>query len=127
MKQPKKTIASGKFDKVLSLGHSCDTAFQIRRNFKQGEAYPFDWLMTPYPVLMELIGRDFSGFLMDENLEAAGKYVVDKKHGISMLHDFEDPNLYEWDVDVVRAKYQRRIKRWLSVVQTDSLLFVRSQ
>lgn len=78
--------------------------------------------------MTELIERDFSDFLMGENLTVEGKYVVDKKFGVSMLHDFENPILYQQTIDVVRAKYQRRIKRWLSVVNSSSsILFVRSQ
>lgn len=128
MKQVQETTVPRKFDKVLSLGRACDTAFQIRRHFKQREAYPFDWLVTPYPALINLLERDFSGFLLDENLQADGKYVVDKGSGIAMMHDFETPALYQQTLDVVRAKYQRRIKRWLSLVNGGaSILFVRSQ
>jgi hypothetical protein len=117
-----------KFDKVLSVGHACDTAFQIRRHFVQTEAYPFDWLTTPLTGLAALIEHDFAGFLDEGNLTPAGKYLRDTKYEVRFLHEFPDPTRFKENLAEVRAKYQRRIRRWLSVMKPGaSVLFVRSE
>lgn len=116
------------FHKVLSLGMACDTAFQIRRNFAQTEAYPFDWWITPYDGLRELIAGDFAGLLSEENLERSGQYVVDHRFGLAMMHDFENLERFRDTLDAVRAKYRRRISRWLALFTNPvSVLFVRGQ
>jgi hypothetical protein len=105
---------------------ACDTAFQIRRNFAQTEAYPFDWWITPYQGLMELIAGDFDGFLADDHLAPSGKYVFDQRFGVGMMHDFEDPTRFRDTLDGVRTKYQRRIQRWRTLLRNPlSVLFVR--
>jgi hypothetical protein len=128
MKASWPTAPRRKFDKILSLGQACDTAYQIRRIFKQGEAYPFDWLTTSFAGLIEMIEQDFAGFLDEQNLVPAGKYLLDQKLQMSFLHDFDDPAAFRETLEEVSAKFQRRIKRWLKLLNGGaSVLFVRGQ
>ena len=127
-RQSRRRSGAMKFEKILSLGHACDAAHQIRRHFHQTEAYPFDWLTTPLSGLMQLIENDFALFLDEGHLTPAGKYLCETKYGVRFLHEFPDPNRFRENLDEVRAKYQRRIQRWWSVMESGGrLLFVRSE
>jgi hypothetical protein len=116
------------FDKVLSVGHACDVAHQVRRHFQQTEAYPFDWLTTPLDGLVRLVENDFADFLDETVLVAEGKYLRDARYGVRFLHEFENPARFRDNLADVRAKYERRIERWRRLMESGpSVLFVRSE
>jgi hypothetical protein len=114
------------FDKVISLGRACDTAHQIRRYFRQTEAYPFDWLGTPFEGLLALLRHDFSGFLQTSDLESEQGCVREARYGARLRHDF--PVLDPEQIAAVQARYGRRIERFRQAVAgANRILFVRGQ
>lgn len=116
-----------RFAKVISLGTACDAAFHIRRHFGQEEAYPFDWLVTPFDALLHLIETGFEGFLDPAMLQARTKDVRCRRSGIRFLHDWHDLADPMAEYPAIKAKYDRRIARFLAAMeQGGSVLFIRS-
>ncbi len=74
---------------LLSLGYDCKVAWQIRRHSGQGEAFFFDWLMTPIDALAVMLGRD-------EDLLRDGRWELikddcclrDLDTGLMFMHEF---------------------------------------
>lgn len=117
-----------KYYKIISLGRACDIAHQIRRHFGQTEAYPFDWLITPFQGLIKTIDSDFGGFLSIDQLIIKDNYVYGRDSDIIYYHDFEgvDASNLEKLLPEVREKYARRVDRWQKAISTgEPILFIR--
>ena len=121
-------MRSAPYAKIISLGQACDAANQIRRIFDQTEAYPFDWLVTPYDGLVAMIERRFADFLDEGNLEVERRGVLDTRYKVRLLHDFKDKHAFRQTLPEVKAKYLRRIERFDAILGAGGpILFVRSQ
>jgi hypothetical protein len=123
------------FDYIVSLGASCTAAYQIRSYFGQEIAFPFDWLITPWSSMIELVTNGFVGFIDEEHLAPYKDYfsIMNTKHPILHHHDFsreEGVVTPRWKDEVanVRGKYDYLCARWERVLDgCDSVLFVRHQ
>jgi hypothetical protein len=116
-----------KFVRVISLGQACDTAFHIRRVLGQPEAYPFDWLVTPFDAVVGLLERRFDGFLDPAQLKGRPKGVLCRRFGIRFLHDWKSAADPMQEYPEIKAKYDRRIARFLEAMETGGpILFIRS-
>jgi len=62
-------MAREPYDLIVSLGDWCAPAANIRRRFGTTEAMPFDWWITPYNALIQLLEEKFENVLKRENLE----------------------------------------------------------
>ncbi|MEI6372420.1 MAG: DUF1796 family putative cysteine peptidase [Actinomycetes bacterium] len=117
-----------RFDRVVGLGYSCQTAHQIRRITGDETAYPLDWVVTYNTGLLTCIANDFDGFFDVEQLHRP-------TDGASVTHavtDMEFPHEFSADADVVAehanhaGRYAAVGRRWVDLMDgTDSLLFVR--
>src|SRR5262245_53507791 len=120
-----------KYYKIISIGHSCVPAFQIRKWLHQSEAYFFDWLVVPSPALIALLRTGPMELFVDQaKLEAAGSHegntiVVHKDLNVRFYHDFGEQ--YDLaDFPIVRDKYRFLADRWLELVNGAKLiLFLR--
>lgn len=110
------------FDFVFSVGRDCACAIHLRRNGLRDMSSPFDWLgFVPLDVRIRLIEGDFGGFLVKRNLRRIDKpddvdvrcdYYLDSATGFEHLHDFPRGVPLDESYPRVRAKYDRRIRRF---------------
>lgn len=119
------------YDVVVGLGSCCQTAYQLYRLGFRGVAYPFDWLVLSFNGLYKILENRFLGFLGREDLELRrDKYILDKRYGVKLLHDFKYKKDFVWleDYQVHYDKYWRRINRFLELMQSGKqVLFVRRE
>lgn len=124
-----------KYDQTISLGSSCQSAWQLEVNGVRKLAYPFDWLMTPFDGLVSFIINKGEGFLEKDNIEVieilhgdplSFLHVADRKYDFHSMHDFFFPDMYNYGD--VKAKYERRIQRFFDLLESNKkILFVRTQ
>jgi Putative papain-like cysteine peptidase (DUF1796) len=78
------------YDNHVSLSINCESTYQLRRITGQASANVFDWVVIPYPCLVNTITADFEGFFRWENLSLAGtgEYVIDVSFGLRYYHFF---------------------------------------
>ena len=120
-----------KFDKVISIGHSCVPAHQIRKWLNQQEAYFFDWLVTPPPALITLI-RCGLMTLFDKSRLAIhepgkNKYVpiIHTEMKVIFYHEFRKEKELT-DYSIVYSKYLFLSSRLNDLLKSQSkVLFIR--
>lgn len=126
------------YDRVIGIGQYCATAMYMQRHFLRTFSSPLDWLWggdLPLTGYVELIVSGFRGFLLKENLEPMGKmgvvyddlrhdYYRDRGTRLVSMHDFTAGVPFDRSFAQERAKYDRRISRFLSVVRTGHVLLV---
>jgi hypothetical protein len=119
------------YDVCIGLGSCCQTAYQLCRLGYRTKSMPFDWLVLTYESLYQLMEKRFDKFLNKEDLELhRGEYVLEKRYGIKLVHDFKCKKEFVWLEDYQHHydKYQRRIKRFLELTQSGKrVLFVRRE
>jgi hypothetical protein len=124
------------YDRVVSIGSNCEVTGNIRHHFKTGRAYPFDWWMTPFRALLDVLDARFSGLFEASNLSipADRGTVVDTRFNLMYHHDFardEDGRVIVGDVEKqlteLRKKYARRADRFINELDGKRVLFVRNR
>lgn len=127
----------GKYDDIFSLGELCFISIQLEKNGIRPYSGVLDWMGSPnLSSVSRMLRNRFEGFMDRQNMECVGTagdklYLVqDKLYDIYSNHDFfiaqNDPKKLE-SYPNVKAKYDRRIKRFLEKVDSSKrLLFVRS-
>src|SRR5262245_43310694 len=114
------------FDMAISLGGSCQIAHQLRLNQIRSAAFPFDWIITPVESLCAFIESDFRDFLAPENLrlnvnmDPDPPCVEDARYNVLFPHDFPHDVSFLREIEHVKAKYQRRIDRFRTVLASDA-------
>ncbi|ESZ59975.1 hypothetical protein X727_31255 [Mesorhizobium sp. L103C119B0] len=123
------------FKFAVSLGASCSVAYQIRRYFGQETAFPFDWLITPFASLIQLIENDLQSFVEPAHLAPYQNYfsLLNTNHLVLHHHDVPRENgriVPDWaaHVEQVRDKYEFLGQRWREMMtDPEPVLFVRHQ
>lgn len=117
------------YDEVVSLGFACQVAYQTKLNGFRTHAYPFDVLITPYESMLLFIVNKGVNFLEPSNLHVLEVLpggvlsVLEKGYNIQMIHDF---TLNFANYNQVKAKYDRRIKRFFDLLASNKrVLFIR--
>lgn len=128
------------FDLVVPLGIGCIAASQLKFRGLRIASFPFDWATSAMdgnrlmrPVLS--LENHFADWLKPENLDwergaAAGRLglhfpVYDKGTDYVFLHDFRTATKDKQEIEIVRAKYARRIQRLYDMLErAKSVLFV---
>lgn len=119
--------------KLVSLGSSCTPAWQIRTHLNQPEAYPFDWLVTPFDSLCRLLHDDFVRFIEPDGLEpfSSNTTIRNSRYNLLHHHDFKRTGRTmsaNWmdDVPNVQSKYDYLIARWRALNSySGRVIFVR--
>ncbi|MFP3844909.1 DUF1796 family putative cysteine peptidase [Priestia filamentosa] len=128
----------GNYDAIFSLGDLCLAALQLRKHNLRPFAGVLDWVASPsLSNVNYLLKHRFVGFMELKNLKAVSYIsdldilVVDEVHNIAFNHDFKtDKNTlsYLGGFPEVKAKYNRRILRFLEKVSTGKkILFIRTE
>lgn len=136
-----KRMLSTKYDFVCSIGSDCGCAGHLVRRRLRRASYPLDWIGTETlgpEGTARLVADDFAGFLLLENLKKSKsqptddhsdkkhEFYLDVKQGIVFAHEFLTGRPAAEVYPAVRAKYDRRIRRFYdSVRQSRATLFVR--
>lgn len=104
------------FKNFVSLGSSCYVAASMSRYGLRSWSGPFDWLLTPSLNWVLHYEDDFKYFLLKENLvnwQKRPEAFCDTKSGFIFLHDGKFSSILLDEYDNLRAKYGRRIERFL--------------
>ncbi len=111
------------FDAIINVGGDCQVAYQLSKNGLRKYALPFDAFVTPYESLKEMLQNFFEGFMAQDNFEFVvsekeGNYILDKRYGIHLLHDFKMQEDFLKDYQEISEKYLRRIDRLIELITT---------
>lgn len=137
------TDLKGNYDAIFSLGDLCLASLQLRKINLRPFAGPLDWMSSPsLPNVSRLLKNRFAGYMDKSNLIPSGystgvdsseQYLclTDMGYQIVSSHDFKASqntfsNLATYPE--VRAKFDRRIKRFLEMLSTGKrILFIRTE
>lgn len=124
-----------KFDSVISIGGSCEVAQQIRTFRSIDTAGLFDWWITPFDGLIEVVENNFEGLVDEQDISVLGnRSVVSKQFGIVYHHDFRrdaQGNIVKEDISdrlvTLQQKYNALRNRFIaSFSDNKNVLLVRA-
>lgn len=134
-----------KFDVVVSLGYSCQTAEFIKKHGFRFQSHPLDWVITSFDSLVLFILNEGKNFFEKESLlfnvtypkHVISKAVMETHYGIYSLHDL----VYSTDdgsgikrfhqvilanYEIAKEKFDRRILRFFNLLKSNKkILFIR--
>jgi hypothetical protein len=125
--------------RIISLGGNCAVAHNLRRVFDFGEAFPFDWWITPFEGLLQFLIRPDVDWLYDPaklELTPDNFSVRHRELGILLYHEFRrepvKPHLVKPNfLDAIagpKARTTRLIEKLLALdLAEESLVFVRQR
>lgn len=132
-----KPIINKKYDIIYSIGTDCACSMYMRRHYLRTTSGPFDWLThASFKTRMELILNEFKDFINIEDLQPLSKdptmfndescdYYENKQNGFYYYHDFPKDIPLLSSYSEVKAKYDRRIKRFLNdITKNDNTLLL---
>lgn len=115
-----------KYDFAFSLGAGCASSLALRYAHKQFTSLPFDWVAgTTVFSAATLVANGFEHFLDYEDMELTdvlgwvfnSSIYRNRRTGITFSHDFPAGCYLEEELPVVRAKYERRIRRLYAEIE----------
>jgi hypothetical protein len=112
------------FSAVISLGTTCQTAYQTRRRFGFETAYPFDWLVIPPETVALVVRQGFEVPLVKQRLIRRRGFIFDPQLGIKMPHDFPIQDDWMDAYDDVSSKYRFLAERTRDAANAGQVLFV---
>ena len=119
-------LTNSRFDHVVSLGCSCQPAFQIRRLLGIDEAQVFDWLITDDPGIVHLIGNAAEDVFRQDDLKWINGAVRSQAHGTRYMHEFPTEADLEKGFAENAARFEALTRRWRDLMSSDArVLFVR--
>lgn len=112
---------------IISLGFFCSVSSELERIGLRDGSYPFDWLISSFDSVMELIEKGFKDFLclnlMQQYSNNPSRYI-NIKYNIHFYHDFDKYKNCEEQIEAIDDKYRRRINRFYKNIQ-EPTLFIR--
>jgi hypothetical protein len=122
----------GAYGAYISLGSTCQTAYQLRRLQLRTFAGPLDWFISRTGTdVSRLIQNRFQGFMEFNRLQVVGtdadQYVVrDNGYNIVSYHDF--PLMYRWTdtYPSFKQKMDHRVRSLLTAAKNGPLCFIRT-
>ena len=115
-----------KYENYISLGYFCGVATDLEILGLRSYSYPFDWLISSFPEVVNLIDKEFDGFLDFDNLSqntCCRSHYRDDKFKIYFFHDFSEFSSLNKQYSSVKSKYLRRISRFLQAIKKPTLFF----
>jgi hypothetical protein len=126
----------------ISLGENCTIAAALQEFGLRKAAYPFDWLISTYKSLHNVLEHDFENFLDPSCISVhSDNRAIINTYGLIFTHDFPiifyprdlgDANPASKDVvhpdwintlPEVQKKYTRRIERLRDVCMSDKKIY----
>ncbi len=122
------------FDEIISLGHSCQVATQLKRKGLRESSFPYDWLVSEnMDSIITDFENGFTNFFRLEDLVLDGicdecSRVVDKRTNYIYQHIFQVGLSIEEEFPRVKEILQRRVCRLLHILndKDKSVLFIRT-
>lgn len=125
-----------KYHKIIGLGSNCEVTWNIRSHFNGVQAYPFDWWMTPFHALLQILDDRFNGLFEEKNIQvpADKKTVIDTKYNLMYHHDFMKdeqglivPEQISAQLPKLKDKYAFLADRFMNETKGKKVLFVRNR
>lgn len=119
----------------ISLGRNCWPAQALRMHGFRDAAFPFDWLITSdNDGLVKCLNENFEHFTDTTYFQKFGKIDTDNIcYNFRFTHDWPhkdeewNPQKYLEQLDFIKNKYERRIKRFFNINNfTGKVFFIRS-
>lgn len=113
-----------RYDLAFGMGFSCGASTALRAAGLQQASYPLDWIGSPGIVASaRMIAANFSGWFEKDDLRlydirrgALNKHVyLNVRTGFGFPHDFSSFVGFDEAYPEIRARYDRRIARFLEV------------
>lgn len=114
------------FENYISLGSFCDVAGDLEKLGLRNQSSPFDWGISSFPEIIQLIENRFSDFMNIDNLYQDSNnrgHYKDKKYNFYFFHDFKSYESLEKQYPRVKEKYNKRIGRFYKSIQKPTLFF----
>jgi hypothetical protein len=116
---------------AISLGHTCWPASHLQDHALRKRSFPFDWMITSFESLYQILETDFYGFLDIQHMHIGdNENKISDLHGGRFVHDFETTNwlpanpgiapVSERDAQEYEAmllRYERRIARFYKIFE----------
>lgn len=123
--------ANTEYDLAFSLGQACACSTTLRAARLQFASFPFDWLSNAsLEERTAVLISHFENWLVKDDFVYEGKNpengmgaFLNRRTGFKHLHDFTDGPI-EQSYDGVVAKYTRREKRLLGLIERSSRVLV---
>jgi len=126
----------------ISLGEVCTTAAALEAFGLRNTAYPFDWTISQYQSLCDILRNDFQDFLNPDYFSIRlDNHGIINKYGLVFVHDFPtihtsddlenkdlineaelDPNWVNF-LPEIQKKYARRIQRFHDICMSDKKIY----
>ena len=120
-------VMKEKYDNYISLGYFCEVAQDLEKLGLRNQSSPFDWGISCFPGVIDAIDKEFYDFMaydhLSQNVNIRERYREDNYH-FCFFHDFSKYKTLDEQYIMVKEKYDRRIKRFLSAIKSPTL-FVR--
>lgn len=124
-----------KYDLIFSIGAACSCTRSLRFSHLQNYSYPFDWLFgSSFKGRVEILISDFKRYIEKSDLEDIHitnndksnlcEVYYNKYNDITFNHDFPANLPFEKAYEIVRNKYDRRISRLLSKINTSKSILI---
>lgn len=114
------------FQNYISLGAFCDVAGDLEKLGLRNQSSPFDWGISSFPEIIQLIENGFNDFMNINNLYQDihnRNHYKDIKYNFYFFHDFNGYESLEKQYPKVKQKYDRRIERFFSSIKKPTLFF----
>ena len=114
------------FKNYISLGWFCGPAASLENLGFRTASGPFDWYISEFRGVIDVIENNFENFLIFENLVKhidSKYYFEDKKHGFLYNHESGIEEKQDYKYYMIKKKYQRRCDRFLKNIQEPTCLF----
>ncbi|MBB1094878.1 hypothetical protein H5R92_01415 [Limosilactobacillus sp. BG-MG3-A] len=114
------------YKNYISLGYFCNVASDLEQLGLRNTSSPFDWVISDFEGVIQAIDNQFSDFMVYDNLIQSEKFrnhYFDSKYKIYFFHDFDEYTSLRNQYNIVKEKYDRRIKRFLSNIKEPTIFF----
>lgn len=110
----------------ISLGSFCSVALELERIGLRDCSSPFDWCLSGWNGVEQLIDTHFENFLEYDQMSQSREEPEHYKNqlGIQFFHDFDKYRPLADQLEEVKAKYSRRIDRFYQNI-AEPTLFIR--
>lgn len=115
------------FKHFISLGHCCYVAIELEKLGLRDASMPFDWVRTRWHAITRSLNTNFAGYLNYDSLYQKRNDLHAYKnleYGVGFFHDFVSYKSLKSQINSVKKKYSRRIKRFSDYI-TEPTLFIR--
>jgi hypothetical protein len=136
-------MLNNSFPLFISLGDSCQTAYQIRRFTKCNDAYFFDWLITSKDAIKSIYAKDDDFFISNnwelvefksgswEIIEKDGMTLRDKGTGLKFHHEFKrgesgfiDESFVEQHLPTAKSKFIYLKNKTLNAIKNAETVYL---